>query len=147
MTLLEQQPGPGLFLFLLVCFAGGYLMAAAVFLCAGSAVETEQEGGLLVTPLVLLLMVPLGLSFPVSQNPDAFSSVVLSLVPCFTPVLLPARALLSDVPAWQIAAGLAGMAALIALEFRIAGRIFARGVLSYARPALLDRWLRWLKLS
>jgi len=96
---------PALFSFVL-----GYLMYGALFLAVGSLCDTVQEAQTLMTPLIILLMVPLFMAMISLENPASPLVTTMSWVPLFTPFLLILRmptdppivngAGISDVTAW-----------------------------------------------
>jgi len=64
---------------------------------------------------------------------------VLSMIPLFTPTLMPSRIALGVAPLWQIALSVALMIAAIAVVTWLAGRIYRNAVLQTgARVRLLD---------
>src|SRR5579862_9444488 len=67
-------------LILPVYFILGYLFFAAVFVAIGSSVSTEQEAQLATSYLMILLIVPIGLSFMVVSDPNSTLVRVLTFI-------------------------------------------------------------------
>lgn len=83
----------------------------------------------------------------VMANPSSTASVVLSLIPPFTPIILYMRICAQMPPAWQIAVGIALLAATVWAMIWLAARIYRIGVLMYGKRATLPEIVRWLRYS
>ena len=127
-ALLDQ----GLVVYLLIYLVGGYLMYASAFAAIGSFCETTREAQTLVTPIMLLLTVPMVFMTQAIIRPDAPVLTILSWFPPFTPFLMPARAA-AHPPTWQLAGSAAFMLAAAAASLWISTRAFALGALSSGR--------------
>jgi ABC-2 type transport system permease protein len=118
----------------------GFFLYAALLGAAGSLVSRQEELQSAVTPVTLLptvgFVVGVNLLLP---NPTNTVSTVLSMVPLFTPTLMPARIALGVAPAWQIGLAVVLMIAAIAVVTWLAGRIYRNAVLQTGgRVRLLD---------
>ncbi|MFC0438534.1 ABC transporter permease [Kutzneria buriramensis] len=118
----------------------GFFLYAALLAAAGSLVSRQEELQSAITPVSLLptiaFVVGVNLLIP---NPTNTISTVLSMIPLFTPTLMPSRIALGVAPVWQIALSVALMVAAIALVTWLAGRIYRNAVLQTgARVRLLD---------
>ncbi len=122
----------GLVVYLLIYLVGGYLMYASVFTAIGSFCETTREAQTLVTPIMLLLTVPMVFMTQAIVRPDAAVLAVLSWFPPFTPFLMPARAA-AHPPAWQLAGSAVFMLIVAGASLWISTRAFALGALSSGR--------------
>ncbi len=82
---------------------------------------------------------------PALQNPDATWVIVLSLLPVFSPALVPARFAIGGIAGWEVAA--AFVLLLVALYFarRAAGAAFRIGMLMYGKEISLPELWRWAK--
>jgi ABC-2 type transport system permease protein len=124
----------------LVWYVLGFFLYAALLGAGGSLVSRQEELQSAVTPVTLLptvgFVVGVNLLIP---NPTNTVSTVLSMIPLFTPTLMPARIALGVAPAWQIALAVALMIASIAVVTWLAGRIYRNAVLQTGgRVRLLD---------
>lgn len=118
----------------------GFFLYAALLAAAGSLVSRQEELQSAITPISLLptiaFVVGVNLLIP---NPTNTVSTVLSLIPLFTPTLMPARIALGVAPAWQVALAVLLMIAAIAVVTWLAGRIYRNAVLQTgARVRVLD---------
>lgn len=139
--------GPVLVLAFLAYFLGGYLLYASLFAAVGSAVEQQQDAQSLLLPL----MMPVVLSFIALQavltNPDGPVARGLSLVPFFSPILMPARMAATDVPAWEVLLSLALLATAFLGAIWLSARIYRIGILSYGKKPTLRDLARWVRTA
>lgn len=82
---------------------------------------------------------------PALQSPDATWVVVLSLLPIFSPMLVPARFAIGGIAGWEVA--VAFVLLLVGLYFvrRAAGAAFRIGMLMYGKEISLPELWRWAK--
>ena len=84
---------------------------------------------------------------PILTSPDSALSVVLSLVPIYTPMTMFVRILVSEPPAWQVALSLLLSVGTIAFLLKATAKIFRAGILATGkRPTIPELW-RWLKVA
>ena len=141
--LVEARLLPFFFLFYLL----GYLTYVCVYAGGGAVSNSEKEAQQLLTPLLLLMMVPWILAMPIIQNPESGLAVALSLAPLFSPLAMFMRIVVSEPPLWQVGLSVIIAIATIFVMFWITGKIFRLGILSYGkRPTLPELW-RWLKVA
>jgi ABC-2 type transport system permease protein len=127
---------PALFSFLL-----GYLMYGALFLALGSLCDTIQEAQTLMTPLLVLLMVPLFMLVIAIENPESAIINVMSWVPVFTPFLLILR-MPTEPPLWEVASLLALMGVSSMVILWLATRVYRAGAV---HGAGVNDALAWMK--
>ncbi len=138
--------GPELVYFA-VFFLLGYFFYSGLGAAIGSTVSGEQEvqqfSLLIVSPLVVsVVLLPFVLG-----NPSSLTSVALSLIPPFTPIIMYMRICSQMPPAWQIALALALMVGSVWGMVWLAARIYRVGVLMYGKRATIPEMLRWLRYS
>lgn len=134
--------------FLLVFYLIAYFTMASLMAAIGSAVNEMREAQTLMTPVIVLMMIPWLLWLPISRNPDSTLSVVLTFVPPINAfVTLLRMASTSPPPMWQVAAaiviGLAG--AWAAVWF--AAKVFRIGLLMYGKPPNFATLVRWVRMA
>jgi ABC-2 type transport system permease protein len=118
----------------------GFFLYAALLAAAGSLVSRQEELQSAITPVSLLptiaFVVGVDLLIP---NPTNTVSTVLSMIPLFTPTLMPSRIALGVAPAWQVGLSVVLLIAAIAVVTWFAGRIYRNAVLhTGGRVRLLD---------
>jgi ABC-2 type transport system permease protein len=125
-------------------FVGGFLLYASLFAAVGSAVEQQQDAQNLLLPVLTPLILPLLFLAFVLESPDATVSVVLSLIPFFSPILMMLRAAITTVPVWQMLVALGLLGATFVAMIGLAGRIYRVGILSYGKTPSLREVARWI---
>ncbi len=136
---------PMLLVFFVVYFILGYLLFSSMFAALGAAVNTEQEAQQLQIFIVQFLILPLVLQQMVFRSPASTASVVLSLIPFFSPILMFLRITVQMPPAWQVALSIVLMVLTTMGVMWICARIYRIGILMYGkRPTLPELW-RWVR--
>lgn len=138
---------PLLIVWFILFFISGYLLYASLFAAIGSAVDQQQDAQGLMLPLTLLIVIPVLFMPYVIESPQASLSVVLSLVPFFSPILMVARLAVGGVPWWEglLAYGLLVGAFIGAIW--ISARIYRIGILMYGQKPSFREILRWLRMA
>jgi ABC-2 type transport system permease protein len=136
---------PSVAVWFVVFFLLSYLVSVGIYAAGGAIVSSEKEAQQVLTPVVFILLVPWFLLMPILTSPDSTLSVVLSLVPIYTPMTMFVRVLVSEPPAWQIALSLVLSVGTIAFLLKATAKIFRAGILATGkRPTIPELW-RWLK--
>jgi ABC-2 type transport system permease protein len=126
-------------------FLLGYFLYGALYASIGAAVNTAQEAQSLAFPVMMPLMTAFVFAPHVISKPDSTLSVVLSLLPPFTPLLMFLRVITITPPAWQLALAVALSLAAIALLYWAAARIYRVGILMYGKKPTLPEILKWIR--
>lgn len=136
---------PILIFYLMIYFVMAYFMIATIMAAIGSAVSDLREAQALITPAMLLLMVPLMLWLPISDNPNGLLATITSFIPPLTPfvMILRVSGATEPVPAWQIIASIVFGFIAVGAMLWIAARIFRVGVLMQGKPPSPMELLRW----
>lgn len=130
-------------------FIMAYFMIASIMAGIGSAVTELRDAQSLITPAMLVLMIPLVLWLPISENPNGMLATITSFVPPLIPFVMILRVTsASEQPAlWQIVASLiVGYASMVAMVWMCA-KIFRIGVLMYGKPPSPIELFKWLRYS
>ena len=122
------------FLFYFAAYAIlGYVMYAAIFAGIGAFCEGPRDAQTLLTPIMLLLTVPIVFMAQAIRDPDSTLLQVMSWLPPFTPFLMLGRAG-GDLAWWEVAGTLVLMLLTTALVLQLSGRAFRAGTLSTGKP-------------
>jgi ABC-2 type transport system permease protein len=78
------------------------------------------------------------------EAPDAPFSVVMSMIPFFSPVLMVARLAVAAVPFWQVGGAFLLLAGTFIGAIWMSGRIYRIGILMYGKKPTLREVVRWL---
>lgn len=135
----------GLLAWALIYFILGYLLYAGLFLAAGASLGNEQDAQQVVTPLVVIIVVGFILVIGIIESPDSRWAVVGSLVPLFSPMIVPARLAISHVPAIELAGSLSLLVLGMLASAWLAGRIYRVAILMSGKRANLPEMLRWIR--
>jgi len=126
-------------------FIGGYLLYASLYAAVGSAVDNETDTQQFMLPITIPVILGLLIMINAMQTPNSTISVVFSIIPLTSPIVMMAR-IPYGVPYWQL-----GLSALfLVLTFLgsiwMAGKIYRTGILMYGKKvnyAELWKWIRY----
>jgi ABC-2 type transport system permease protein len=121
-------------------------MFGSIFITIGAACTDLKDAQGMMTPAMLLLMLPWMTWFSILNAPESPVSVALSLFPTATPFLMLLRiAIPPGPPMWQIALGV-GLTAVTAVAFvYAAGKIFRTGLLMQGKAATFGEMWKWVR--
>lgn len=123
----------------------GYLLYAGMFAGAGATISNEHDAQQVMLPITMLIILPFIATQGVIQSPNAGWGVILSLVPFFSPLVMPARLFATSVPVWQWLVSLVLLGVFVLGAAWVAGRIFRVGILMKGQRANLPQVLRWIR--
>lgn len=132
---------PSMMIPAMICFILGYLMYGALFLAVGSLCDTVQEAQTLMTPLIIMLMVPFAIGALALQDPTSPLVAMMTWVPFFTPFLLILR-IPYDPPIWEVVVQMGLMVVSSILILWIASRIYRAGAVNGAGISDVGTWFR-----
>lgn len=135
-----------IFIYFIVFFVLGYFLYGTMYAGIGSMVNNEKEAQQLVMPVTMFLVVPLMLMTFVIRSPDSSLSVILSMIPFFTPILMLLRISVLLPPFSQIAASIVILILTTLSMIWVSAKIYRVGILMYGkRPGLAEiiKWMRY----
>jgi ABC-2 type transport system permease protein len=126
---------------LIVWFILGFLLFAVLYGAAGSLVSRMEDAQNVAFPMSMIAVAGFFVSIAALSDPDGTAAVIGTFIPFTAPFVVPVRAALEAIPAWQYIASVVIMiGAIIGLVF-VAGRIYAGGLLRFgSRVKLRDAW-------
>lgn len=137
--------GSGVLILFLWFFVAGYFLYSALYAAVGAMCSSEEETQQAQLPVTMLVVVPVLVMTQIADSPDALSSVLLSLFPFFSPILMFARVAQGGVPMWQIVLSAGLMIVTTVGMIWLAGRIYKVGILMQGkRPSVPELW-RWIR--
>ncbi len=136
---------PWAFAWMLLFYVLGFLLYAAVFSVVGSMCSTEQDAQQLQGLITLPMVLPIMFLMLIIQNPNGVFAAVLSIVPLTAPMVMLARIVLFDPPAWQVAASLVVLVASIYGAVAFSARVFRVGILMTGKRPSLREVVRWYR--
>lgn len=113
-----------------VWYVLGFFLYATVYAAAGSLVSRQEDAASVITPVTMVLTIGFVVGFNVLlQDPESGTTRVLSLIPLFSPILMPGRTAIGSATGWEIALSLALTVVLGSLLTWVASRIYRNAVL------------------
>jgi ABC-2 type transport system permease protein len=113
---------------ILVWFLLGFALYSFAYAAAAATVARQEEVQFVTLPIGLPLIAGFLLTYATIASPSAWWARVLSFLPPFTPILMPARMALGHVPAWELALAVLIMLASIYGTARLAARIYSGAI-------------------
>jgi ABC-2 type transport system permease protein len=135
------------FLYFVLYFVGGFLIFSTLYATAGSTVEQASDAQQIAMPITILVIIPIVLLSSVIESPASTSSIILSLIPFFTPILMMGRIFSETPPLWQIGLSFVIMGATFWIILTFAAKIYRTGILMYGKKYTLKEVLKWVRYS
>jgi len=123
-----------------VFFAVGFVLLAAVFAASASLVSRIEDTGPVLTPVMMLTMIPYFLVVFFNDNQTVLT--VMSYVPFSAPVGMPVRLFLGEAAWWEPLVSLAVLAASAVAVIVLAARVYERSLLRTGPRVRLAEALR-----
>jgi ABC-2 type transport system permease protein len=132
---------PGFLAAFTAFFVLGFLLYCTLYAAAGSMVSRVEDAQQAAGPLIYLAIGGYLISFFAPNDPDGQLVAIASIVPFFSPYLMPTRMLLGDPATWEVVLALVLLAVTLATSLWVAARIYSAGVLLYGqRVGLRSVW-------
>jgi ABC-2 type transport system permease protein len=141
------QLRPALIVHFLCLFLIGFFIYSTFYAAIGAAFNNVQEAQQFASYAVIFLVAPMLFFFLVINDPDSTLSVVTSLIPPFTPLILLLRLAVKAPPTWQIVAGYAVAIAFAVFMVWVAARIYRVGILMHGKKPTVQELWRWMRYS
>lgn len=139
------QIGPWVAIHIVLFFILGFFLYSSFYAALGAAFNNLQEAQQTAAPLIFLLVVPVFLAPRLINDPDSTLSVVLSLVPIFSPLLMTLRLAIRMPPVWQVLLAEALTASCVVLMVWASARIYRVGILMYGKKPTFGELARWMR--
>lgn len=130
----------------LVYYVLGFILISSILAAIGSVCNTTKEAQSLMTPLSLLLVMPLVGWFFIARDPDSTLAIVLSFIPPLTPMIMVLRiAANPHINPAHIFATVTLLLVSIPAAIWAGAKIFHIGILLYGKPPKLTDLIQWLR--
>ena len=136
-----------LLVLLLLFFLVGYIFYAALHAAIGSMVNSEQEAQQAALPVMFLLIGTFIFVQPILIDPTSKLAVVMSWLPFSSPIIMPLRMTVIQIPTATLIGSLAVGAVSCALVVWLAGRIYRVGMLMYGKRPSVGELIRWIRYA
>ncbi|MFK7864571.1 MAG: ABC transporter permease [Pseudohongiellaceae bacterium] len=125
-------------------YFAGYALYSGVFLAIGSLCNTLKEAQAMMTPMIMIQVIPLATMFFIVLDPNNTLVRIMSWFPLFTPYVMMNRAA-ANPPMIDLVGTTLLLVASIALVLWMSGKIFRHGVLRTGQPPKFVELLRLFK--
>jgi ABC-2 type transport system permease protein len=130
-----------------------YVIYATLFAFIGSICNTDKETQNFIFPIIMSLMLPVFLLMYIVQEPDSRLSVILSLIPIFSPTMMVARLNVigpetfsfADPIILEATIGVVLSALFAVFMIWLTGRVFRIGILMYGKRPTLPEIIKWVR--
>lgn len=112
-------------------FILGFLLYAIIYGAAGSLVSRMEDAQNAAAPLTIVALVGYLFSFAALNEPDGTVAIVGTYIPFTAPYVAPIRLAIGDIAAWEMALAVVITVITIGLLVRLAGRVYAGGLLRF----------------
>lgn len=129
----------------LAYFVMGFFLYAGLYAAAGAIVSSDQDSQQVQMPITLLLVVGVVSLNIVSGDPRGSSAAMMSLIPFWSPILMPMRYLLGGASLGDVALSFAILVISTVLVARGAAKIYRIGALMYGKRPTARELMRWLR--
>ena len=123
-------------------------MFGSIFITIGAACSDLKDAQGMMTPAMLIMMLPWMTWFAILNAPDSSMSIGLSLFPTAAPFLMLLRIMIPPgPPVWQILLAVAISALTSVAAVYAAGKIFRTGLLMQGKAATFGEMWKWVRES
>ena len=123
---------------------GGFLLYAALYAAAGSAVDSVQEGQQYNTVIMMPIILSIIVMMTIFNDPNSPIAFWASMVPLTSPIVMIAR-IPFGIPWWEVVVSLVMLYATFVGVVWLASRIFRVGIFMHGkRPSWRELW-QWLR--
>jgi ABC-2 type transport system permease protein len=128
-------------------FILGFLAYATLYAGIGASFNNLQEAQQAASLAMVCVIIPVMVMYPVINDPNSRMATVLSLIPMFTPLLMPLRIAIEMPPVWQLALAYVLTIGFVSGLIWICARIYRVGILMYGKkPTFAEIW-KWTKYA
>ncbi len=136
-----------LIIYFVIFFILGYLLYSSLFAAIGAASDSDTDVQQLMLPIGSPIFIAYIIMFHTWQSPDSLLSVISSMVPFFSPILMVTRIAITEVPFWQISLSIILIFLTFAGTMWLSAKIYKVGILNYGSTASYKDLLRWVRQS
>jgi ABC-2 type transport system permease protein len=126
-------------------FLLGLLFYSSMYAAVGAMVSSEQDSQQAQLPVTMLLVIGMVSMNAITSAPRGGAAEVMTMVPFWSPMLMPMRFLLGGATIGELLASLGILIASTYLVVRVAAKIYRVGILMYGKRPSLGELVRWLR--
>lgn len=141
----QERVPPTVYLWFMLFLLLALTIFGAMFSAIGAACSEIRDAQGLMTPVMLMVIIPMLCMGPVLQSPSSMFSRLVSLFPPATPMLMFVRiAIPPGPPVWEIALGVVLTLAFAICCVAAAGKVFRIGILSQGQSPTMRQLFHWV---
>ena len=125
-------------------FIGGYLLYSSLFAAVGAAVDNQTDAQQFMLPITLIVIIALYVGIFTAENPDGIISVIFSMIPLTSPIVMMMR-IPSGVPILDQIVSILILFLSVILIIWMAAKIYRIGILMYGKKPSYKDLIKWLK--
>ena len=125
-------------------FIGGYFLFSSMFAAIGAAVDNQTDAQQLLLPITFIVIIALYVGIFTAENPDGIISVIFSMIPLTSPIVMMMR-IPNGVPISEQIISLLILYLTVILIIWIAAKIYRIGILMYGKKPSYKELIKWLK--
>ena len=141
------QMSLGFILYFLFNYSIALITYVALYATVGAIFDNPQDAQSGVCPLLMLIMIPFFIALGMESNAQSSLTVIASLFPFASLIVMPARMILVEVPLWQILLSCVINIVVLIGIFKLAGKIYRIGILLTGKKPKWSEVFGWLKMS
>jgi ABC-type Na+ efflux pump permease subunit len=139
---------PWLLVYLVIFYMIAYFVLAAMMAAIGAAVNEMREAQTLLTPVMVVVMIPWLLWMPITRDPSGTFAIVTSFVPPINTFVMILRMTSSTPPpVWQIWLSIAVGVGSVYAALWFAAKVFRIGLLMFGKPPNFATLVRWVRMA
>lgn len=142
--MLEVIMGSELIPWFVFYYFAGYALYSSMFLAIGSLCNTLKEAQALMTPMIVIQVIPIAMMAFVVVDPNNTLVRVMSWIPLFTPYLMMNRAA-ADAPMVDVVGTTVLLLISIVFVLWVCGKVFRQGVLRSGQPPRFIELIRLVR--
>jgi ABC-2 type transport system permease protein len=135
-------------IYMIVFFLIAYVTVGALMAAVGSAVNDMREAQSLQGPVMITLIIPYMLWFPISRDPNSLFATIISFLPPVNPFVMMLRITSTEPPpTWQVLLSI--LVGLLGVYVAVwaAAKVFRIGLLMFGKPPNLVTLVRWVRMA
>lgn len=129
----------------LIYFILGFFFYSAMYAAVGAMVSSEQDTQQVQMPVTMLLVIGMMCLQVISNDPRGSTSAAMTMIPLWSPMLMPMRYVLGGATLGEVAISLGILLVSTVLVVRAAAKIYRVGVLLYGKRPSVRELIRWLR--
>ena len=125
-------------------FIGGYFLFSSMFAAIGAAVDNQTDAQQFMLPITFIVIIALYVGIFTAENPDGVVSVIFSMIPFTSPIVMMMR-IPNGVPISEQIISLLILYLTVIFIIWIAAKIYRIGILMYGKKPSYKDLIKWLK--